>query len=489
MNAIFILIDTLRRDHLGCYGNDWIQTPHIDRLAAEGVVFDNAYLASYPCMPARRDIWTGRFEFPWRGWGPLEPNDPDLAQLLSSQGHVSMLISDHYHMWERGSGNYFFNFSGVEFIRGQENDLWITDPTIPIDYPAVPSKLAKHALRPGSFERYKRNTAHFKTERDYFAPQVFQKATDWVERNRTLDDFFLLIECFDPHEPFDPPYPYNQMYNPGYSGDNVIWPTYGQQSYPAEELKQIRALYAGELTMVDRWLGMFLDKVRQLGLMDDTMIVLVTDHGHMFGEHNLMGKPWSDIADSNMYQELAHIPLIIYHPQQAQAGKRVTHLVQPIDLFPTILDSFGLDIPSGTHGQSLLPYVLEPGQGQPIRETACYGRFGEAINITDGEWTLFLWPPSEKNKPLYWYSKLPPQFGAVEVTGEFDGERYPVHVMRGKENSALYNLKNDYQQQHNLYDQEPEVVAHLTQKIVEFLQSVEAPGEQLVRLGLKKAVE
>ncbi len=219
MNIIFILIDTLRRDHLGCYGNEWIQTPHLDALAQKSVVFDNAYLGSYPCMPARRDMWTGRFEF------------------------TSMVISDHYHMWERGSGNYFFNFSGAEFIRGQENDLWITDPDIPVEYPGDPERMARHALRPGSFARYKRNTAHFRVEEDYFAPQVFRKASDWVERNRHLKDFFLLLEVFDPHEPFDPPFPYNEMYNPGYEGQRFIWPTYGKSDlYSAEELQEIRAL-------------------------------------------------------------------------------------------------------------------------------------------------------------------------------------------------------------------------------------------------------
>ena len=485
MNLVFILIDSLRRDHLGCYGNDWIQTPNIDHLATESVVFDNAYLASFPCMPARRDIWTGRYEFPWRGWGPLEHDDLNLARLVSAHDHVSMFISDHYHMWERGAGNYHFNFSGAEFVRGQENDLWITDPTIPIEYPADPARLAKHALRPGSFERYKRNTAHFRTESDYFAPQVFQKAMDWVERNHSHDDFFLMIECFDPHEPFDPPYPYNQMYDPDYTGQSFIWPTYGESIYSDQELDHIRALYAGEVTLVDRWLGLFLDKVRQLELMENTMIVLVTDHGHLFGEHNLVGKPWSDLANSNMYQELAHIPLMIYHPQQAEAGKRIPHLVQPVDLFPTVLDSFGIETPAGTHGHSLLPYVLEPGKGAPVREIACFGRYGEAINVTDGEWTLFQWPPTEKNEPLYWYSALPPQFGDVWVTGEFDGVRYPARVTRGEMASALYNVKNDYAQQHDLYHQEPEVVARLRQRMRQFLRSIDAPPEQLTRLGLE----
>ena len=220
----------------------------------------------------------------------MEPEDVDIAKILTRNGHTGMVISDHYHMWERGSGNYFFNFSGSEYIRGQENDLWITDPTIPVEYSADPERMARHSLRSESYARYKRNTAHFRLEEDYFAPQVFRKASEWLERNRTLKDFFLMLEVFDPHEPFDPPFPYNEMYNPGYSGQSFIWPTYGKSDlYSEEELKQIRSLYAGEVTMVDRWLGYFIDTVKHLGLMDDTMIIVTTDHGHLFGEHGMIG--------------------------------------------------------------------------------------------------------------------------------------------------------------------------------------------------------
>ncbi len=484
MNTILIVIDTLRRDHLGCYGNKWIHTPNFDALASKGVVFDNAYLGSYPCMPARRDIWTGCFEFPWRGWGPLEPTDTDIAKIVTQEGHTSMIISDHYHMWERGSGNYFFNFSGSEYIRGQENDMWITDPDIPFEYPGDAERMARHALRPGSFARYKRNTAHFRVEEDYFTPRVFLKASEWLERNRDLKDFFLLIEAFDPHEPFDPPYPYNEMYNPGYNGQRFIWPTYGKSDlYSSEELNEIRALYAGEVSMVDHWFGHLLNRVDHLGLMDDTMIIIVTDHGHLFGEHGMIGKPWSELGDSNMYQELAHIPLIIYHPK-GKAGRRVTHLVQPVDLFATILDGFNIPTPPETHGQSLLPYILNADVDTPIRETAVYGRYGEAMNITDGEWTLYLWPPTEKNEPLYWYSRLPPQFGDVRVNDDFDGERYSALVTRGPMSSALYNIKDDPYQEHDLFEELPETVERLKASMREFLVSINAPREQFIRLGL-----
>jgi arylsulfatase A-like enzyme len=236
--------------------------------------------------------------------------------------------------------------------------------------------------------------------------------------------------------------------------------------------------------MVDHWLGHLINNLEHLGLMEDTMIIVVTDHGHLFGEHGMIGKPWSDLGDSNMYQELAHIPLLIYHPN-GQKGKRVSHLAQPVDLFATILDGFNIPLPAETHGQSLLPYILHTDEGAPIRETAVFGRYGEAMNITDGEWTLYLWPPGEKNEPLYWYSHLPPQFGDVHVDDDFDGVRYSAHVTRGPMSSALYNIKDDPQQEHNLYDQHPEVVDRLKAQMRDFLLSIDAPSEQLNRIGLK----
>jgi arylsulfatase A-like enzyme len=235
--------------------------------------------------------------------------------------------------------------------------------------------------------------------------------------------------------------------------------------------------------MVDHWLGHLLDKVDRLGLMDDTMIIVVTDHGHLFGEHGMLGKPWTDLGDSNMYQEVAHIPLIIYHPK-GQAGKRVPHLVQPVDLFATILDGFSIPLPEQVHGRSLLPFILQPETGTPVRETAVFGRYGEAMNITDGEWTLYLWPPTDKNEPLYWYSPLPPEFGDVRVNDDFDGRRFSARVTRGPMSSALYNVREDPQEQHNLYAERPEVVERLKASLREFLVSINAPREQFTRLGL-----
>jgi arylsulfatase A-like enzyme len=432
MKVITLLIDTLRCDFMGFNSNGWTNTPNIDRLAAKSLIFDKAFLGSYPCMPARRDLWTGRFEFPFRGWGPLEYDDEDLAKVITDEhGLTSMLITDHYHLWEKGSGNYHFDFSGYDFIRGQEYDRWKIEPGGTPNL--VAGKQVGH-LPEGYFELNQRNVRSRETEKDYFPAMLMSRAADWLEKNREREDFLLLLDCFDPHEPFDPPRHYVEMYDPAYAGDEITWPTYGWNRLTEEETRHVRALYAGELAMTDRWVGYLIDKLEQLKLLDETMIILTTDHGHMFGEHGLMGKPWSAISDSNMYEEVSHIPLLLYHPELRQRGRRVEDLVQLVDLYPTLLEAFGIEPPAEIHGRSLLPYVLGDDADHPPRDVACYGRFGEALNVTDGEWTLFIWPSGEENEPLYWYSQLPPQsqYGAFRVAGPPQNGRWPVACARGR---------------------------------------------------------
>jgi arylsulfatase A-like enzyme len=188
-----------------------------------------------------------------------------------------------------------------------------------------------------------------------------------------------------------------------------------------------------------------------------------------------------------MYEEVSHIPLLIHHPQLKQPGRRVSDLVQLVDLYPTVLEAFGIEPPYGIHGKSLMPYLLGNEQEYAAREVACYGRFGESVNITDGEWTLFIWPPGEENTPLYWHSQLPPQFGPYETIGPFEnGEdgRFPVACARGEMPTQLFNVKNDPQQLHDQAAEHPDVVQRLKRQVAEFLERIGAPHEQFERLGL-----
>ncbi len=118
-------------------------------------------------------------------------------------------------------------------------------------------------------------------------------AMDWLETNYDHDAFFLYVDMWDPHEPFDCPwYDYALYADPDYDGDQITYPQYGRFTYMTpEEHANVRALYAGQVTLVDRWVGRFLELAERLGLFEDTLIIWTTDHGHLFGEHGLQGKP------------------------------------------------------------------------------------------------------------------------------------------------------------------------------------------------------
>lgn len=509
MNVICLLVDTFRRDHMGAYKKSDVQTPNFDKFSEKSMVFENSYMGSYPCMPARMDLFTGKFNFLWRGWSPLEYHDEDLVKKLRANDKTTMLITDHFHLWHAGAGNYHYSFHGMEFIRGQENDNWVTDPDIEIRMPAPQEKLARN------WPKYAKNTAHFENEEDYFSPQVFGKAIDWLERNKNLDDFFLMIDCFDPHEPFDPPQEYIDMYDPDFKGDSIIWPSYGKASrYTPEELNHIHKLYCGEVTMVDKWFGKMMEKIEGLGLDEETMIIVTSDHGFLFGEHDWVGK-----HSKTLYNHITHTPLFIYHPD-GKSG-RCEKPVQMADLYPTILDAFDIEVPAEMPSRSLMPYIVDnKGEGKD-RGYVCYGVYGGAVYISDGEWVLVKRPVS--GGPLYWYTDSHYQvwdFGQnvdLEATRErkkeFTDGKFPAHFPREELNDAvyrsetasmerhqiksrednkfmplgdeLYHLPSDYEQQENVIDSNPEKAEELTLKIKEFIYEIEAPLEQLERLGIK----
>jgi arylsulfatase A-like enzyme len=508
MNVVMVVIDTLRRDHLGAYGTEEasrqlaspVLTPAFDALAARSTSFNHAYLGSFPCLPARRDLWTGRFEFPWRSWGPLEDDDLDLFNLLRSHGRITALVSDHYHLLERDAGNYHFGFDGWEMIRGQETDPLAThrDPTLP---------KADH-LTSGVWPHHVRNLyGAQRTEEELYAPRVFRQASAWLERNaspraRFKRPFCLLVECFDPHEPWDPPLFDVERFDPGFEGKRPHSPVYGPASrFTEAELRQMRALYAAELTLVDRWFGRFLDTFDRLGLGEDTLLVVSTDHGFFLGEHGLVGKP--ELVP--LYAEMSHIPLFVHHPD-GTPGARVQALVQWVDLVPTVLNALELPLPEpdpaawtvGTlqkkaweglgehavrlHGKSLLPLIR--GEAQRIREVAVSGKFGDTLRVTDGRWSLYL--PPRADAPLTWYGRRAPGRTFVGRRGPYDPIRggYPMTYPTPPYGLELYDLTADPKEERNVHDQHAGEAAQLKRAFRGWLEEIGAPPEVGVRYGV-----
>jgi arylsulfatase A-like enzyme len=498
MKAIVFLFDTLCRRYLPCYGNDWVRTPNFTRFADRSVIFDNHWVGSAPCVPARRDLFTGRLNFLERNWGPIEPFDYTLPQALRNNGVFTHMVTDHYHYFRIGGENYCQQFDTWELIRGQENDPWVSR----VNPETAPPHLGKYT------PQYRMNQTKMRQEPDFPGPLTLQAAAEWLENNRDADNYLLWVEVFDPHEPFDFPPEYLARYDDDYTGPLYQWPEYKPVNVPDAAVEHLRKRYAALLTMTDRWFGKVLDIIDRQQLWDDTLMVLTADHGYMLGEHGFMAKNYMPA-----YNEVFHIPLMVHRPGESAGGGRVTALTQNIDLLPTLIDYFKIDPNSclnQLHGGSWLP--LLDGTAAQIRDYALYGYFGRDINITDGNYTYFRAAANATNGPLHIYTAVPttlnqyfngfsPTEMALIENGRFlPWTPYPVYKipaaivqMRDRtqainhrspflETNRLFDIKGDYTQEHPFMDAEIEY--RMCRALIEALVKHEAPEEQLERVGL-----
>lgn len=454
MNVILLVNDTFRRDHLGCYGNDWIHTPHLDAFAERAVVFDRYYIASYPTVPNRWDMAVGCYGFPTRGWEPLHGADRTLAQMLDQAGVHTQMIWDT-PMLAMHDYNYTRGFQGLSFVHGQKNDPWITSPDLPIRFPAQPHKIKSLS----SLEGYLRNHFARRHERQFPVARTMTEAIEWLETNHTQERFFLYVDMWDPHEPFDSPwYDYERYANPDYEGEQITYPQYGRASYMTEaEHHNVRALYAGLVTLTDRWLGRFLDMAERLGLFENTLILWTTDHGHLFGEHELHGKPGAEMG--RLYEETTRIPLLVHHPEALGAGTRVPGIVQPPDLLPSILEFMGIEAPDFVEGRSFWPLVRgETTQGHAYAFSNRYPQGGGQTGAAfDG------WVGSDRS---------------VEPA-TITSETWAMIYMPGGLPSELYNLQDDPAQAQNVIERYPQVAERMSAAWLSFLQDHGATEDRI----------
>jgi arylsulfatase A-like enzyme len=254
-------------------------------------------------------------------------------------------------------------------------------------------------------------------------------AANWIRSSAPEhDQFFLFVDEFDPHEPFDTPLPYAGMYDLDWKGPLVIWPPYLTDAVASGQLdsrtaRHIRANYGAKLTMIDQWFGHLLTAIDEAGLTESTGIVLCTDHGHYLGEHDIFGKPAAPI-----YSELGRIPLLIRWP--GQSPRDVGALTTSVDLHATIADLFGAVIEHPVHGRSLMPLI--EGTATSVRQLALFGYWGRHVGITDGRFR-YLRGCGETNFPLsMWsnrWSTMPipaiPQFRLPRPDGRATLDRMP----------------------------------------------------------------
>lgn len=496
MNIILVLIDSVNRNALSTYGGSEFATPNLHAFAERATRFDNHFVGSLPCMPARREIFAGFMGMQWRPWGPLEPFDVRLPRLLEQAGYTTAIVTDHFHYWEETANGYIQGFQSAELIRGHEIDFW--KPLLPShDLPQWVRNIEK--WRPGYGQRYYSNVAQFGGEEDFFPAKVFTAASDWLKAPKQDKPFFLQVESFDVHEPFDAPEPYASLYGNGADRDRfTLWPPYQDAARQAEflataspeEIAFVRAQYGAKLTMTDRWLGKLFETLDENNLWDDTMVVVTTDHGHDLGERHGFGKQFPHF-DSH-----ANIPLLVWHPHYPGNGRAIAGLTGTVDIFGTVLDAAGLPLPERTHSRSLLPLIS--GATDTGREVLLYGTFGQGICCTDGEWTLI--QPPDRSLPVYAYSSMVPAtiippdqpVGQGHFIPGVDMLQWKIPFTEDKpkdrrpldSESLLYNRLADPGQRDNLWSSRPDQAGRMKKLMGETLASVGAPQELFARLGL-----
>lgn len=495
MNVVFIISDTFRWDSLRCYSDNHLITPSLDRLADESYIFENAYLGSFPTVPNRHDIMSGKNTSTFAGWQPLPADTITLQQILESVGISTALIADTPHILQRGF-NYQRDFGAFEWIRGQENDHYRSHPRTP----ALPCSPEKLRLRHNSLTHYLRNVSNRRSEADYFCAQTMSRSIDWLEENANEGPFFLWVDTFDPHEPWDPPKEYVDLYNPAFDGEQVTYPHYGfwKDFLAPEELHYCRNLYNGEVSLVDHWVGKLLDKIEALGLRENTAVIFASDHGFLFGEHGLIGK--SIITDDGIesippYQEVVRIPLLVRLPG-GEGGKRIVAMVQPFDLMPTILELSGVIMtepvagsssvqvlqcgmyaerewrfdPTTLHGQSLLPLIR--GEQEKIRDfvvcsntlTAPSPVAAKASIITEEGWSLVYSGAAGSEEEVF-------RIGLSAVTSM---DRAALGF-----DPQLYCLPEDPGQENDLIDDQFEIAQDIHRRYVAYLESLGTDEEYL----------
>ncbi len=396
MNIVMVIFDSLRKDCVGVYGAPpWgkLRTPNFDAFAAESLVMTRAFPESLPTLQARRAIYTGRCVYPFHnarfdlkgdfitspGWGPIPEDQPTLAEILREGGYRTGLISDVYHMF-KPSKNFWRGFDQWTFLRGQEGDAarsgpWPTQEQLdrwlpPEIQEGWPMKFI-HQVIMSMYDR--------KKEEDYFAPRVMREAGVWLEQNRDAEKFFLTVESFNPHEPWVAPAHYRRMYQAEDGPENVMSGFQDLSDMPGWLLKRTRANYSAVVTMCDRWFGYLMETMRVLGLLDDTAVILTSDHGHSLGERNYISKKAYPSTP-----EVMETPLIIRFPKKEHAGTRSDMFVQHVDIAAAILELADVEAPAGIDGRSFLKDAAAGKAGS--RKHVTIGWAATPTVITDRWW-------------------------------------------------------------------------------------------------------
>jgi arylsulfatase A-like enzyme len=399
VNIVLVIVDSLRQDHVGAYGNPWIATPNFDAFADASARFTRCYPEALPTLPMRRALHTGIRTYPYHGhldykgdfqgvapgWGPIPEEQDTIAEILGANGYRCAFVTDTYHQF-KPSKNFHRGFHEWHWVRGQEMDCYRSGPAV------SEASVAAHMKEPidanprlADFLRgYLRNNTYRMTEQDYYPARVFTEASRWVWDNLDAEKFFLVVDSFDPHEPWDPPEYYRKMYDPDDDVTDLIQSLYGPWKgvLTPREVKRLQANYAGEVTMVDRWFGYFMETLRTSGRLKDAVVAVISDHGHNLGwdpgDKGLISK-----QSHPMTHGVADLVMMIRHPAGEGAGTVCEKLVYNVDLTAALLSMAGVIPNAPIDGINLWPAVQSADE--TIRDYVTIG-WGPLVTVITDDW-------------------------------------------------------------------------------------------------------
>lgn len=449
-NILIINSDTYRYDNLFDWAAVPVETPSLDAFSERAVSMSRFYAGSFPTIPERTDLISGRYAWPWVPWQYLLAENV-MPQILNQHGYVTQLICDCPHLF-----NFGFNrvFNAAVQVRGQEGDTFSLHMNDPIEsvMPREKTRTGHHFQDRILVDIHRWTNRYWTCEEDTFPPRTAGKVVRWLEENDSFRPWMLWVDFFDPHEPWDPPEYMVRKYNPGYDGAPMMHPNYGRaQDYTPAELRNLRAHYCAEAELVDRWVGRIFQKLDDLDLWDNTVVIFTTDHGMSLGEHARTGK--SNISDGDdrrwpLYPEIAHIPFLIAAPG-VTGGRTVDMLAQPADIFPTLIELNGLDVtPTAPfHGRSFAASLQGRAQ-DPIHDVAICGCF---LRAEDGN-------VSDKASTPVAYT-----------------ERWAYVPIGPDGQPELYDLDADPYAEANVIGEHPEVASEMHGQMQQWLRSIDAP--------------
>lgn len=332
-NIVVILSDDHRYDFSGYAGHPYVETPNLDRLAAQGVMFNRAYVTTSLCSPSRASILTGTTPYRhgvWNNFTPWSEQNRTFFEYLKAAGYRTGFVGK-WHMPggelpEIAGLDHFVSFTNM---MGQGQYEW--NPMIA-------------------------NGVNEESRTRYIATELTDRAVDWIKQVGS-SPFVLYLAHKSVHGPFTPDRPDRGRYqsrDPGVPAESHLWSHQSKAQYthgtPYALDSGIRR-YSEAIFSMDREIGRLLDALEEMNLEDDTVVIYTSDNGYLWGEHQLIDKRWA-------YEESIRVPLIIrWHAAKVPAGNALNHIVANIDLAPTLLDLAGIPRPHYMEGQSLLPLL------------------------------------------------------------------------------------------------------------------------------------